>query len=254
MSSSTIRSARPWRATCPARPTKVTPIRCTRRRSGSTTNSTYSLVRPTVSTVRKSHASIPPAWARRKSAQLGPLRQGAGPSRWRRRIRCTDVAHIRIPSLRRHPCGRFPRSPCRHRVPPSPSIASRIRAVSRSPGDAWADAAAGPASGVPAGRLLSAVRPGLARCTRRPPRRTPWRKALHGLRYRNRTVGDVLAMLKKRKFSVPGYRYDGRKGKASRPRDRKRPRRRRMVRLAGSGCGLDGNRRADQPRNSDHAS
>src|SRR4051794_23966121 len=59
----------------------VIPARCTRRRSTSTTNSTYSLVRPTVSTVKKSHANSPPAWARRNAVQLGPLRRGAGPSR-----------------------------------------------------------------------------------------------------------------------------------------------------------------------------
>jgi transposase len=39
----------------------VTPARCTRRRSSSTMNSTYSRVNPTVSTVRKSQASIPAA-------------------------------------------------------------------------------------------------------------------------------------------------------------------------------------------------
>jgi hypothetical protein len=34
----------------------------------------YSRFRPTVSTVRKSHASIPPAGARKKAVQPGPLR------------------------------------------------------------------------------------------------------------------------------------------------------------------------------------
>ena len=77
--------------------------RCTRRRSSSTTNSTYSRVRPTVSTVRKSHANMPLACARRNAAQLGPPRRGAGPSRWRRRIRRTDVADTRMPSLRHSP-------------------------------------------------------------------------------------------------------------------------------------------------------
>src|SRR5262249_5584984 len=47
------------------------------------TNSTYSRVKPTVSTVMKSHPSTPVACARKNVAQDGPSRRGAGPSPWR---------------------------------------------------------------------------------------------------------------------------------------------------------------------------
>jgi Aldo/keto reductase family len=52
--------------------------RCTVRRRTSTTNSTYSRVRPTVSTVKKSVASRPLTWLRRNWLQVGPPRRGAG--------------------------------------------------------------------------------------------------------------------------------------------------------------------------------
>jgi hypothetical protein len=53
----------------------VIPTRCTNRLCTSTTNSTYTRVRPTVSTVKKSVASRPLAWVRRKSLQ-GPVPPG----------------------------------------------------------------------------------------------------------------------------------------------------------------------------------
>jgi hypothetical protein len=56
-----------------------------------------------VSTVKKSHAMIPCAWARRNSAHVGPARRGAGPSRAARsRVRIV-VAPTRMPSLRSSP-------------------------------------------------------------------------------------------------------------------------------------------------------
>jgi hypothetical protein len=56
-----------------------------------------------LSTLKKSHASMPVACARTNSVQLGPLGRGAGPSRCRRRIRRTGVADTRMPSLRHSP-------------------------------------------------------------------------------------------------------------------------------------------------------
>jgi len=66
-------------------------------------NSTYIRVSPTVSTVKKSHAKTPAAWERRNSVQLGPLRLGAGPKSWRRRMLRTDVADTLIPTLAHSP-------------------------------------------------------------------------------------------------------------------------------------------------------
>jgi hypothetical protein len=85
---------------CPVRP-----IRCTRRESTAMANRTYSLLRVTVSTLMKSIATLPAAWARRNSTQVGPLllRRGAGPSPWRRRIVRTDDAGTVTPSLRASP-------------------------------------------------------------------------------------------------------------------------------------------------------
>jgi hypothetical protein len=40
-----------------------------------------------VSTVKKSQARTAPAWARRNSDHVGPVRRGAGPIRFRRRTR-----------------------------------------------------------------------------------------------------------------------------------------------------------------------
>ncbi len=52
-----------------------------------------------VSTVAKSQASTPDAWARRNCVQDGPPRRGAGPSRCRRRMLRTEVADTVTPSL-----------------------------------------------------------------------------------------------------------------------------------------------------------
>ena len=57
----------------------VTPPRCIRRVPCSMNTRAYSLLRSTVSTCRKSTATIPAAWACRNSRQPGPERRGAGP-------------------------------------------------------------------------------------------------------------------------------------------------------------------------------
>jgi hypothetical protein len=56
----------------------VTPRRWTTRRSSSMTNRTEYRRSKTVSTVKKSVATMPSAWARRNSVQVGPTRRGAG--------------------------------------------------------------------------------------------------------------------------------------------------------------------------------
>ena len=71
--------------------------------AGSMNTRTYSVRSPAVSTVKKSQAMMPSAWARRNSAQVGPFRLGAGPSRAvRSKVRIV-VALTRIPSLRSSP-------------------------------------------------------------------------------------------------------------------------------------------------------
>jgi hypothetical protein len=52
-----------------------------------------------VSTVKKSVARIPLAWARRNWLQVGPERRGAGGSRWRRRTVATLVLETMTPSF-----------------------------------------------------------------------------------------------------------------------------------------------------------
>jgi hypothetical protein len=81
----------------------VTPARWTRREPCSIQNSEYSVRSHTVSTVKKSQASTPCACARKNSAQDGPVRRGAGPSRCRRRSVRIVVAPTQIPSLRSSP-------------------------------------------------------------------------------------------------------------------------------------------------------
>jgi hypothetical protein len=61
---------------------------------------TWSVLRNTVSTVKKSHASTPLPCARRNSPQVGAVRRGARPRPAPRRIRRTVLAPTRIPSLR----------------------------------------------------------------------------------------------------------------------------------------------------------
>jgi hypothetical protein len=58
----------------------VTPRMCTRRVWISITNKTYSRLRNTVSTCRKSHARSPGAWEARNCCQVGDARRGAGVS------------------------------------------------------------------------------------------------------------------------------------------------------------------------------
>jgi hypothetical protein len=53
--------------------------------------------------VKKSIAMIPFACALKNSAQVGPLRRGAGPRPWLRGTRRTDVAPTRTPSFRSSP-------------------------------------------------------------------------------------------------------------------------------------------------------
>ena len=52
-----------------------------------------------VSTVKKSVAKMPLAWARRNSLQVGPERRGAGGRRWRRRTVATLVLETVTPSF-----------------------------------------------------------------------------------------------------------------------------------------------------------
>src|SRR6266542_1201251 len=66
-------------------------------------NNTYSVRSQAVSTVKKSHATIPCAWARRNSPHVGPSRRGAGPKPERLRIDLIVVAPTRMPSLRSSP-------------------------------------------------------------------------------------------------------------------------------------------------------
>jgi hypothetical protein len=62
----------------------VTPAATTRLVLSWMKNSTYNVCNQLVSTVKKSQATIPSAWARRNCAQLGPERRGAGPRPQRR--------------------------------------------------------------------------------------------------------------------------------------------------------------------------
>jgi hypothetical protein len=75
----------------------VMPTRCTRRVSNSMKNRMNTRRRNTVSTVTKSHARMPDAWARKNSFQLKPARLGAGSIPSRRRISHTVLGAIAIP-------------------------------------------------------------------------------------------------------------------------------------------------------------
>jgi hypothetical protein len=66
-------------------------------------NSTNNVLSRIVSTVKKSHATIPSACTRRNCAQLGPHRRGAEPRPCRRSSVLIVVAPTRIPSLRSSP-------------------------------------------------------------------------------------------------------------------------------------------------------
>ena len=82
---------------------EVTPARCTRRVWSSMKNRTYNVFSRIVSTVKKSVARMPQAWALRNSDQVGPSRRGAGPSPSARRILLMVVAPTRTPTLRSSP-------------------------------------------------------------------------------------------------------------------------------------------------------
>jgi hypothetical protein len=81
----------------------VTPAATTRLVLSWMKNSTYNVCNQMVSTVKKSPATTPSAWARRNCAQLGPERLGAGPRPRRRSSVLMVVAPTRIPSLRSSP-------------------------------------------------------------------------------------------------------------------------------------------------------
>src|SRR6266511_3036255 len=81
----------------------VTPARCTRRDPCSTKNSTYKVRSQAVSTVKKSHATIPCACARRNAPHDVPRRRGAGPKPERLRIDLIVVAPTGMPSLHSSP-------------------------------------------------------------------------------------------------------------------------------------------------------
>src|ERR1700694_4993678 len=66
-----------------------------------------------VSTVKKSQVTMPGAWARRNSIQVGPRRRGAGPRWWRRTMVRTEVAEMTRPSLAHSPLTRwYPQRGC----------------------------------------------------------------------------------------------------------------------------------------------
>ena len=85
----------------------VTPVRCTRRLSSSMKNSTYNRRSHTVSTVKKSQATIPAACWRRNARQVMAARRGAGSSPWRRRVVQITVAETRTPRCSSSPWMRW---------------------------------------------------------------------------------------------------------------------------------------------------
>ena len=74
----------------------VTPARWTRRVPSSMKNNTYSRRSQTVSTVKKSQATIPAACWRRNARQVVVVGRGAGSSPWRRSVVRIAVAETRI--------------------------------------------------------------------------------------------------------------------------------------------------------------
>jgi hypothetical protein len=85
----------------------VTPVRCTRRVSSSMKNSTYNRRSHTVSTVKKSQATIPEACWRRNAGQEVAIRRGAGSSPWRRSVMRIAVAETRMPRCNSSPWMRW---------------------------------------------------------------------------------------------------------------------------------------------------
>ena len=86
---------------------RVTPATWTRRVASSMKNSTSTRRRRIVSTQKKSQASIPSAWARINSRQVGPSRRGAGFNPAARRTRRTLAGETLIASLRTSPVIRW---------------------------------------------------------------------------------------------------------------------------------------------------
>src|SRR6266540_408201 len=94
-------------------------------------NFTYSVRSHVVSTVKKSHANIPCAWARRNSPHDGPPRRGAGPQPARLRTDLIVVAPTRMPSLRSSPWIRM--HPQLGFSRPRRTTSSRKRRIERRP-------------------------------------------------------------------------------------------------------------------------
>ena len=76
---------------------EVTPARCTLRVATSMKKSAWKRLRKAVSTVRKSQAIIPAAWALRNSLQESPARLGAGSMPSSLRIDHTVLGAIAMP-------------------------------------------------------------------------------------------------------------------------------------------------------------
>jgi len=86
----------------------VTPASCTRRVSSSMNTSTCSRLSHTVSTVKKSHATIPAACWRRNTRHVPlPARRGAGSRPWRRSVAWIAVADAAMPSRSSSPLIRW---------------------------------------------------------------------------------------------------------------------------------------------------
>jgi hypothetical protein len=94
----------------------VTPRTCTSRVPTSITKKTYKRRSITVSTEKKSHASVPAAWARTKSRHRSSARRGAGPKPARFRIRriiaplIACPRFLSFPRIRSYPQQEFSRA------------------------------------------------------------------------------------------------------------------------------------------------
>jgi hypothetical protein len=85
----------------------VTPARCTRRLPSSMKNSTYTLRRKTVSTVKKAQARMAAACWRRNDRPLVEARRGAGSRPWARNTRLIELADTRTPRCNSSPWMRW---------------------------------------------------------------------------------------------------------------------------------------------------
>jgi hypothetical protein len=81
----------------------VTPARRTRRVRNSIKHKTYSVLSRTISTVKKSIATMPEAWARRNARQVAGVDRGAGQSPLRSSTVRMVVADTDTPSLASSP-------------------------------------------------------------------------------------------------------------------------------------------------------